>query len=296
MNTQEKDSIQQLKESIDTALHSYLPSASDRPQELHAAMRYSTCEGGKRVRALLLLLCSNLYNQPKDPLPACAAIECIHAYSLIHDDLPAMDDSSMRRNKPSCHVAFDEATALLAGDALLTQAFVLLSKHYAEHPQLGLYLSQILSTASSSPGMIGGQKEDIDNEGKPVDSDTLEYIHENKTAKLIQAAVLMGFAFAPEGACSLSHSEREMLGYHIGMAFQYIDDLLDVQSDSSTLGKPTGKDSDLEKLTSIKVHGLEGTQQRANEHSDQALALLQGMPEQTEKLQSFIQSLRQRIN
>lgn len=158
MNTQEKDSIQQLKESIDTALHSYLPSASDRPQELHAAMRYSTCEGGKRVRALLLLLCSNLYNQSKDPLPACAAIECIHAYSLIHDDLPAMDDSSMRRNKPSCHVAFDEATALLAGDALLTEAFVLLSKHYAEHPQLGLYFSQILSTASSSSGMIGGQK------------------------------------------------------------------------------------------------------------------------------------------
>lgn len=296
MNTQEKDSIQQFKESIDAALQTYLPSATSRPTELHEAMRYSACDGGKRVRALLLLLCSDLYAHSEDPLPACVAIECIHAYSLIHDDLPAIDDSALRRNKPSCHIAFDEATALLAGDALLTEAFVILSKHYAHRPELGLYLIKVLSTASSSSGMIGGQKEDIENEGQRVDSDTLEYIHENKTAKLIQAAIQMGFAFASEEDCSLSPSDRERLGYHIGMTFQYVDDLLDAQSDSNTLGKPARKDHDLEKLTSIKVHGLEGTRQRANDHSNKALALLRSTKAQTEALEGYIEALCQRVN
>ena len=296
MNTQEKVSIQQFKETIDVAVQRYLPSATTRPPELHSAMRYSACEGGKRVRALLLLICSNIYCQSEDPLPACVAIECVHAYSLIHDDLPAIDNSALRRNKASCHIAFDEATALLAGDALLTEAFIILSTHYAHCPELGLYLTQVLSTTSGSTGMIGGQKEDIDNEGQSIDSETLEYIHKNKTAKLIQAAILMGFAFAPEGDCPLSSNDREMLGYHIGMAFQYLDDLLDAQSDSNTLGKPTGKDNDLEKLTSIKIYGLEGTQKRINQHSDTAIELLRKAQANTALLESYIESLRQRIN
>ena len=296
MNTQEKVSIQQFKETIDVAVQRYLPSATTRPPELHSAMRYSACEGGKRVRALLLLICSNIYCQSEDPLPACVAIECVHAYSLIHDDLPAIDNSALRRNKASCHIAFDEATALLAGDALLTEAFIILSTHYAHCPELGLYLTQVLSTTSGSTGMIGGQKEDIDNEGQSIDSETLEYIHKNKTAKLIQAAILMGFAFAPEGDCPLSSNDREMLGYHIGMAFQYLDDLLDAQSDSNTLGKPTGKDNDLQKLTSIKIYGLEGTQKRFNQHSDTAIELLRKAQANTALLESYIESLRQRIN
>ena len=296
MNTQEKVSIQQFKETIDVAVQRYLPSATTRPPELHSAMRYSACEGGKRVRALLLLICSNIYCQSEDPLPACVAIECVHAYSLIHDDLPAIDNSALRRNKASCHIAFDEATALLAGDALLTEAFIILSTHYAHCPELGLYLTQVLSTTSGSTGMIGGQKEDIDNEGQSIDSETLEYIHKNKTAKLIQAAILMGFAFAPEGDCPLSSNDREMLGYHIGMAFQYLDDLLDAQSDSNTLGKPTGKDNDLQKLTSIKIYGLEGTQKRINQHSDTAIELLRKAQANTALLESYIESLRQRIN
>ncbi|MAH40029.1 MAG: polyprenyl synthetase [Puniceicoccaceae bacterium] len=296
MNTQEKVSIQQFKEKIDLAVQHYLPSGTKRPPELHSAMRYSACESGKRVRALLLLICSNIYRHSEDPMPACAAIECVHAYSLIHDDFPAIDNSALRRNKPSCHIAFDEATALLAGDALLTEAFIILSTHYAHSPELGLYLTQVLSTKSGSTGMIGGQKEDIDNEGQSIDGETLEYIHKNKTAKLIQAAILMGFAFAPEADCSLSYNDREMLGYHIGMAFQYLDDLLDAQSDSNTLGKPTGKDNDLEKLTSIKVYGLEGTRKRINQHSDTALKLLRKTQANTALLESYIESLRQRIN
>ncbi|MDC3132316.1 polyprenyl synthetase family protein, partial [Opitutae bacterium] len=214
MNSKLEKSIQQFKVSLNAGIEQLLPLSNARPGQLHSAMHYSLCDGGKRVRGILLLLCSEVFQASENPLPAAVAIECIHAYSLIHDDLPAIDNSDTRRNKPSNHIAFNEATAILAGDALLTEAFKILSDHYKESPELGIQLIQLLATASSSLGMIGGQMEDIENEGLPVDADTLEFIHKNKTAKLIQAAICMGFAFSKES----SHQSAKIreLGYHIG--------------------------------------------------------------------------------
>ena len=294
MNIKLEKSIQQLKESLNASIEQLLPLSNARPGQLHSAMRYSLCDGGKRVRGILLLLCSKVFQASEDPLPASVAIECIHAYSLIHDDLPAIDDSDTRRNKPSNHIAFNEATAIIAGDALLTEAFKILSDHYKESPKLGMQLIQELATASSSLGMIGGQMEDIENEGRPVDACTLEFIHENKTAKLIQAAICMGFAFSKES--KHQSAEIRQLGYHLGMSFQYIDDLLDVQADAKTLGKPTGSDSDSDKLTSVKVYGIEGTQQKISEHTVKAENLLEQIEGDTTTLLHYIQFLQNRVH
>lgn len=294
MNSQLEKSIQQLKESIEASIDQFLPLSDYRPNNLHSSMRYSLCDGGKRVRGILVLLCSKIFTASANPLPAAVAIECIHAYSLIHDDLPSIDNSDIRRNKASNHIAYNEATAILAGDALLTEAFKILSENYKESPELGIQLIQELATASSSLGMIGGQMEDIENEGQAVDSDTLDFIHENKTAKLIQAAICMGFAFSDES--KQYTKEIRQLGYHLGMSFQYIDDLLDVQSDAKTLGKPTGSDSDSDKLTSVKVYGIEGTQKKVSEHTSHAETLLDQLGGEQSTLRSYIQFLQNRLN
>jgi geranylgeranyl pyrophosphate synthase len=294
MNSRLEKSIQQLKESLEESIEQLLPRSDERPDRLHSSMRYSLCDGGKRVRGILLLLCSKIFKASADPLPASVAIECIHAYSLIHDDLPAIDNSDTRRNKPSNHIAFNEATAILAGDGLLTEAFKILSEHYKQTPELGMHLIQELATASSSLGMIGGQMEDIENEGQAVDASTLEFIHKNKTAKLIEAAIHMGFSFSEESK-HLSH-EIHLLGYHLGMSFQYIDDLLDVQSDEQTLGKPTGADLNSDKLTSIKVFGIKGTQKKITEHTEQVEALLKQIDGDTATLLNYIQFLQNRLN
>lgn len=294
MNSRLEKSIQQLKESLEESILQLLPRSDERPDRLHSSMRYSLCDGGKRVRGILLLLCSKIFKASADPLPASVAIECIHAYSLIHDDLPAIDNSDTRRNKPSNHIAFNEATAILAGDGLLTEAFKILSEHYKQTPELGMHLIQELATASSSLGMIGGQMEDIENEGQAVDASTLEFIHKNKTAKLIEAAIHMGFSFSGESE-HLSHEIR-LLGYHLGMSFQYIDDLLDIQSDAQTLGKPTGADLNSDKLTSVKVFGIEGTQKKITEHTEQVEALLKQIDGDTATLLNYIQFLQNRLN
>ena len=294
MNSRLEKSIQQLKESLEERIEQLLPRSDERPDRLHSSMRYSLCDGGKRVRGILLLLCSKIFKASADPLPASVAIECIHAYSLIHDDLPAIDNSDTRRNKPSNHIAFNEATAILAGDGLLTEAFKILSEHYKQTPELGMQLIQELATASSSLGMIGGQMEDIENEGQAVDASTLEFIHKNKTAKLIEAAIHMGFSFSEESK-HLSHEIR-LLGYHLGMSFQYIDDLLDVQSDEQTLGKPTGADLNSDKLTSIKVFGIEGTQKKIADHTEQVEAILKQIDGDTSTLLNYIRFLQNRLN
>ena len=294
MNSRLEKSIQQLKDSLEASIEQLLPPSDARPEQLHSAMRYSLCDGGKRVRGILLLLCSKIFKISANPLPASVAIECIHAYSLIHDDLPAIDDSDTRRNKPSNHIAFNEATAILAGDGLLTEAFKILSEHYKETPELGMQLIQECATASSSLGMIGGQMEDIENEGQSVDASTLEFIHKNKTARLIQAAIYMGFLFSEESK-HLSNEIRQ-LGYHLGMSFQYIDDLLDVQSDEQTLGKPTGADLDSDKLTSVKVFGIDGTQKKITEHTEQVEAILKQIDGDTSTLFNYIQFLQNRLN
>ena len=294
MNTYQKDLIQQLKESIEQMIDELLPKKNIQPEELHSAIRYGICNGGKRVRGILVLLCADIFSERKKALPAAVAIESIHAYSLIHDDLPAIDDSSLRRNKPSCHTAFDEATAILAGDSLLTEAFKILAEHYQEDPFLATRLIQILSSSSSSMGMIGGQMEDIRNEGESVSEETLEFIHKNKTAKLIAAAVKMGFSFANKDM--QDDQAISNFGYNLGMAFQYTDDLLDVQSDSATLGKPTGSDKASDKLSSIKVYGVNGAQNKARRFTEQAKENLKSIEVDTNNLIAYVDFLANRIS
>ncbi len=284
--------IQPLKESIEQEIDLLLPKEAVRPSKLHSAMRYSLLNGGKRARGLLLLLSSKAFPSKLNALPAAVALECIHAYSLIHDDLPAMDDSPLRRNKPSCHVQYDEATAILAGDALLTEAFKILAEEYKEYPKIALKLIQELSAASGSQGMIAGQQEDIQNEGQPIDAPTLEFIHENKTARLIQAAINMGFILCglDRGKMTLCHE----LGLNLGRAFQYKDDLLDVQSDSQTLGKPTNSDQASDKLSAVKVYGLEATQIKVNTYMKAAENALKQIGGETTLLENYIELLSQR--
>ena len=292
MITKTIELIQPLKESIEREIDLLLPKEAVRPSKLHSAMRYSLLNGGKRARGLLLLLSSKVFPSKLNALPSAVALECIQAYSLIHDDLPAMDDSPLRRNKPSCHVQYDEATAILAGDALLTEAFNILAEEYKEYPKIALKLIQELSAASGSQGMIAGQQEDIQNEGQPIDATTLEFIHKNKTARLIQAAINMGFILCEldREIMALSHE----LGLNLGRAFQYKDDLLDVQSNSEILGKPTNSDQASDKLSAVKVYGLEATQIKVDTCMKAAENTLKQIGGETDLLENYIKLLSQR--
>ena len=281
--------LKRIEKGIDTLL----PAPGTRPDNLHAAIRYSMQAGGKRIRPTLLLAASELFPAIADPLPAAVAIECLHTYTLIHDDLPAMDDSDLRRGRPSCHAQFDEATAILAGDSLLTYAFQLLSTHYAQQPELAIHLIRELAIASGSERLVGGQMEDIENEGKPVDAETLNYIHENKTSALIAAALKMGLYFCQPTQKTLQQIEE--IGYHIGMAFQIIDDLLDAISTSETLGKPVGRDTSADKSTYVTLHGLDGTQIEAKKHTRKAVELTEVMGGENHFLIALIQMIGERI-
>lgn len=286
------DYFQSLKDTVNSAILEYLPNAQIKPTKLHQAMHFSLLNGGKRVRALFVCICAKLFPQNVDPLPAAIAIELIHAYSLIHDDLPAMDDSPTRRGKPSCHVEFDEATAILAGDALLTEAFLVLSNAYKKNPPLALALIGELSLASGSRGMIAGQQEDIDNEGLAISKENLEFIHEHKTARLIQCAIKMGFLCGDYH--HIDKHQIKLLGYHLGMAFQYQDDLLDVESNEEILGKPTQSDGQFDKLNAVKVYSVEEAKTRLNDFFQSAETLMDELEVDTTSLQTYVESLRQR--
>ena len=177
--------LNDLQEKINEALNLRLPAADTRPSRLHQAIRHSVSAGGKRIRPILVLSANQLFPSGNNPMPAAIAIECIHTYSLIHDDLPAMDNSDLRRGQPACHKAFDEATAILAGDALLAMAFEVLSVDYADRPDLVSHLVRILATAAGSERLVGGQMEDLLAEGSSPNADTLRYVHANKTVRFI---------------------------------------------------------------------------------------------------------------
>jgi geranylgeranyl pyrophosphate synthase len=247
-------------------------------------MRYSLEAGGKRLRPVLVLAAAELFppsgsgDAAGDPMPAAVAVECVHTYSLIHDDLPCMDNDDLRRGRPTVHKAFDEATALLAGDALLTHAFALLATAYSGQPAVAHALVRELADAAGSRRLIGGQMEDLLAEKKAdATAGELEFIHLNKTAAMIEAALVMGglVGGAPESA--LARLRR--CGRHLGLAFQIIDDLLDATSDSATLGKTAGKDAQAGKTTYVKLHGLEASRRIAAEHTtaaQTALAAIEG--------------------
>ena len=294
MNPPLKDKLNDYSGRVDLAIDKLLPACTTRPVNLHSAMRYSIQAGGKRIRPTLLLIASELFQSKSDPTAAAVAIECLHTYTLIHDDLPAIDNSELRRGSPSCHTKFNEATAILAGDSLLTHAFRLLSEQYSAEPELAILLIKELSKASSSEYLIAGQQEDIENEGQVIDADTLLYIHANKTAALLSAALKMGLYFCQPSESQLTTIARA--GYHLGLAFQIVDDILDATSSSDLLGKPVGSDATIEKSTYVVLLGLEGARLEAHRHTQEAINALESLGGNNLTLLSLVSDLEKRIN
>ena len=289
-----KEKLEAYRVRVESGIDQLMPVAETRPAKLHAAMRYSMEVGGKRIRPALLFAASDLFAPEADPTAAAVAIECLHTYTLIHDDLPSIDDSDLRRGRPSCHAQFDEPTAILAGDALLTYAFQLLAREYADLPSLATRLINELATASGSERLIGGQQEDIENEGKPLDADTLRYIHENKTSALFAAALKMGLAFSQPSETQIQYMQDA--GYHLGLSFQIVDDILDATSDPITLGKPVGNDAAVAKSTYVALHGIEGAQAEAKRHTKAAMTALESLGGNNKTLLELVRELETRIN
>lgn len=264
-------------------------------EKLNEAMCYGLLGGGKRVRALLAFAAAEALDQPTTMTDTCAvALECIHAYSLIHDDLPAMDDDDLRRGKPTCHIAFDEATAILAGDALQTAAFEVLS-HPQDNirPDIQLAMISTLAKASGQYGMVAGQSIDLDAVNQTLNLDQLITMHSLKTGALIQASVSLG----AQSTGTASTSELAVLSEYakaIGLAFQIQDDILDVTSDTKTLGKQQGADAALNKPTFVSLLGLEGAQQKTQALYKQALDALAPFGDKAIRLEQLASYIIQR--
>ncbi len=268
--------LQERVRLVDSTLDRFLPGVDSLPTRLHAAMRYSVFAGGKRIRPILMLAaCEAVGGEIKNVLPAACAIEMVHSYSLIHDDLPAMDDDDFRRGNPTNHKVYGEATAILAGDGLLTEAFILLSNKniWGDIPaEQYLKVINIIAKRSGSCGMVGGQVVDMEAEKNPVDLTTLEYIHTHKTGALILAAIEVGALLG--GASAEQSRALHSYGEAAGLAFQVADDILDIVADPSLLGKDVGSDQQRGKATYPALLGLDGARQRANELREMALSAL----------------------
>lgn len=268
--------LSQQQQRVEMALDRYLPSLDSYPPRLMDAMRYSVFAGGKRLRPILMLAATEAVGGETEAiLPAACAIECVHTYSMIHDDLPAMDDDDLRRGKPTNHIVYGEAMAILAGDALLTHAFELLSRaplvDRFSAPVL-LQVHQCLARASGGFGMIGGQVIDLVSAGQEVDLATVEYIHRHKTAALIEASVVMGGLLG--GGSDEEVQALRTYGHQIGWAFQIADDILDVEGDAAILGKAVGRDAELAKATYPAVLGVDVSRQHARELMEEGIDAL----------------------
>lgn len=282
--------FQAYRERTEEGLDRLLPAASTRPARIHEAMRYALLGGGKRLRPVLTLAAADLFGAGHDALPVAVAIECVHTYSLVHDDLPCMDNDDLRRGRPTAHRAFDEATALLAGDALLTHAFALLAEEYADEPILAHALSRVLADAAGSQRLIGGQMADLLAEGKAdVSAEELQFIHAQKTAAMIECALEFGGIVG--GANAEDRKSLRECGRHLGLAFQITDDILDATGDSAVLGKTAGKDAKAGKFTFPRVHGVEVSRQMARAESDAAEAALGRVCRDNMFLSNMIRSL-----
>jgi len=267
-----KERLRQRQQQVDARLEQLLPSADTQPPSIHRAMRHSVFAGGKRIRPVLCLEAAAAVGA-SEPIDLACALECIHTYSLIHDDLPALDNDDFRRGKPTCHKVFGEATAILAGDALLTLAFEIIGG--IENG--GRLCAEIAAAAGTVNGMIGGQVIDIESEGKQVDAATLEYIHRSKTGALLRTSVRSGAIFA--GASGATLEAISDYGVHIGLLFQIVDDILDVTESSETLGKTAGKDAAQLKATYPAVHGMEKSVAMAEHSMRAALAAVEPLGE-----------------
>ncbi len=281
---------------VDGADEQHLPADTIQPQRLHQAMRYATLNGGKRIRPMLVYAAGEVLGIVPEQLngPACA-VELIHAYSLIHDDLPAMDDDDLRRGRPTCHKAFDEATAILAGDALQTLAFKVLCKADATPFRADVRLGMIetLAHASGSRGMAGGQALDLAAVGRQLDLAQLENMHIHKTGALIHASVRLG-CLAADNADPDQTRQLEHYANCIGLAFQVQDDILDVEGDTATLGKTQGKDAASGKPTYPALIGLKGARELAQNLRQDALDSLSGLGNRADPLRWLADYIVQR--
>jgi geranylgeranyl diphosphate synthase type II len=278
------------RSAVDAALQRLLPPASALPVSIHAAMRYSVFAGGKRIRPILCLEAARIFTADVAPtMRAACAIEFIHTYSLIHDDLPALDNDDLRRGKPTCHKQFGEATAILAGDGLLTLAFQTIGRSSTSAERTIAILEEVSNAAGTVNGMVGGQVADLENEGQRTAPETLEYIHRSKTAALIRASVTTGAISAGAGIADVARLRR--FGETIGWAFQVTDDILDVEESSAALGKTAGKDIAQQKATYPAVYGLAKSHEIAAKLANDAIAELNSYGEQAGRLRALAEFL-----
>ena len=289
-----------LLELVEENLVDFLPKVDHKSITLNDSMAYSLSAGGKRIRPVLLLATCEMFGMnAHEALPYACAIEYIHTYSLIHDDLPAMDNDDLRRGKPTNHKVYGDAMAILAGDGLLHSAFEIMTKDmllYFDQPQKLQYRAQAayeIAKRSGVRGMVAGQVADIESENKQCSKEMLDYIHLNKTAQLITAAVMAGSSLA-----GISFEERKSMstfGEALGLAFQIIDDYLDVCGDQEVIGKPVGSDAKLNKSTYASLYGIETTVARANELLDRAEEIIEPYYDQAEVFHAVIDQLRDQL-
>jgi geranylgeranyl diphosphate synthase type II len=276
--------------AIETALETLLPVETTPPFSIHRAMRYSVFAGGKRIRPILCLEAARMFTEnPTGAVQVGCALEFIHTYSLIHDDLPALDNDDLRRGKPTNHKVFGEAIAILAGDALLTLAFQTLAFAPVDPQRRVTIIAMVAQSAGTDRGMIGGQVADIEAEGKAPDVGTLEYIHRSKTAALIRASIVAG---AIAGGAERADAARLLnFGENIGWAFQVVDDILDVEESSDALGKTAGKDQAQKKATYPALHGLEVSKDIAADLESKALREIDFYGDRAARLRELAQFL-----
>jgi geranylgeranyl diphosphate synthase type II len=279
---------------VDAALDRWVPPETENPATIHRAMRYSLFAGGKRMRPLLAIAAGDAVSDAPGGIESAAcALELIHTYSLIHDDLPALDNDDLRRGRPTCHKVFGDAMAILAGDALLTLAFEVLSKLECIDAERRIALVRELAVASGTAGgMIGGQVNDLEGEGKHPTADLLEWIHHAKTGALLRASVRIGAIYAGADPEQLEALTR--YGRHVGLAFQIVDDVLDVEQSSEALGKTAGKDAQQKKITFPSVYGLERSREMAEQERIQAHLALQIFDDRAERLREIADYVVQR--
>ncbi|MDR3633623.1 MAG: polyprenyl synthetase family protein [Isosphaeraceae bacterium] len=290
--------LEHARRRVEKALMRYLPESGDAlgvrcPARLGQAMSYSLMAGGKRLRPVLCLLAAEACGGDVEAaLPAACALEMVHTYSLIHDDLPAMDDDDLRRGRPTCHKAFDEATAILAGDGLLTLAFEVLARH-VRPAEAAAGCVRVLAEAAGPEGMVAGQMADLEAEGRDdATLEALEAIHRRKTGALLRGSLRMGGIIA--GADETCLRALDSYGHAVGLAFQIIDDLLDVQGDEAKLGKRVNKDSQLGKWTYPGLLGIEGSRRRARQLADEAALALVPLGPRGERLRALALDLLER--
>ena len=283
----------QQRKKIDKALDFFLPKSSILPKTLHKSMRYSLFAGGKRLRPILCLAAAEACGgDPENALPAACAVECIHTYSLIHDDLPCMDDDDMRRGKPTNHKVFGEPIAVLAGDALLTLAFEIIGSAKSNKQYTTGDMVKELAVTSGSRHLVGGQVLDLEGENQEISPRTLQFIHQSKTAALLTSSLKLG-AMA-SGATNKKVESLEEFGQCTGLAFQVIDDILDVTQSSETLGKSAGKDEAVNKATYPAIHGLKKSKKLAEKLTSKAINALKPFKSKGRRLEELAHYLLDR--